>query len=50
MNEQPTQDLRGEMRDDDAALDLMDHPDSEEEIPTLDLSPCLSGEGGRHNG
>src|SRR5215472_8861864 len=46
MNEQPTPDLRGEMRDDDAAIYLMDHPDSDEEIPTLDMSPCLSGEAG----
>jgi len=44
MNEQPTQDLRGEMRDYAEAIALMDHPDSDEEIPTLDLSPALSGE------
>jgi isopenicillin N synthase-like dioxygenase len=44
--EQQTPDLRGEMRDDDEAIYLMDHPDSDEEIPILDMSPCLSGEGG----
>ena len=46
MNQQPTPDLQGKMRDDDAAIHLMDHPDSDEEIPTIDISPCLSGEAG----
>ncbi len=40
--------MRGEIRDDDHSVYLMDHPDSDEEIPTLDISPYLSGEpGGR---
>ncbi len=46
--EPQTPDLRGEMRDDEATIYRMDHPDSDEEIPILDMSPCLSGEvGGR---
>jgi isopenicillin N synthase-like dioxygenase len=36
-------DVRGQIRDDDEAVYLMDHPDSDEEIPTLDISPYLSG-------
>jgi isopenicillin N synthase-like dioxygenase len=48
MKEQPTRDLRGEMRDDEETIYLTDHPDSAEEIPTLDMSPYLSGQpGGR---
>ena len=48
MNEQQTQDLRGEIKDDEQAIYLMDHPDSDEEIPTLDMSPYLAGQpGGR---
>lgn len=48
MNELKLHDVRGELRDDAEALHLMDHPDSTEEIPTLDISPYLSGEpGGR---
>lgn len=39
-------DVRGELRDDEEALYLMDHPDSEEEIPTFDLAPYLKGEPG----
>src|SRR5262245_62565683 len=46
MNEQQTRDLRGQMRDDEESIYLMDHPDSDEEIPTLDLSPYLSGQQG----
>jgi len=43
-----THDVRGEIRDDDHAIYLMDHPDSDEEIPTLDLNAYLSGQqGGR---
>jgi hypothetical protein len=38
-----THDVRGELRDDDEALYLMDHPDSDEEIPTLDIAPYLQG-------
>jgi isopenicillin N synthase-like dioxygenase len=41
-------DVRGDIRDDEEAIRLMDHPDSDEEIPTLDITPYLSGEhGGR---
>ena len=46
MNERQTRDLRGEMRDDEASAHLMDHPDSDEEIPTLDISPYIAGEPG----
>ena len=43
-----TRDPRGEVQDDDAAIALMDHPDSTEEIPTLDIAPYLEGRpGGR---
>jgi isopenicillin N synthase-like dioxygenase len=48
MNDATVADVRGEIRDDPEALYLMDHPDSREEIPTLDMSPYLTGEpGGR---
>jgi isopenicillin N synthase-like dioxygenase len=41
-------DMRGEIKDDPESLYLMDHPDSDEEIPTLDISSYLHGEpGGR---
>jgi isopenicillin N synthase-like dioxygenase len=41
-------DVRGDIRDDEESVYLMDHPDSAEEIPTLDIAPYLSGEpGGR---
>lgn len=46
MTDQQTRDLRGEMKDDEESIYLMDHPDSDEEIPTLDLSPYLSGRAG----
>jgi len=36
-------DVRGEIKDDPETLYLMDHPDSDEEIPTLDISPYLTG-------
>src|SRR5260370_24134746 len=39
-------DVRGDIRDDDEFIYLMDHPDSDEEIPTLDISPYLSGRQG----
>ena len=43
-----THDVRGEIRDDDEAVHLMDHPDSDEEIPTLDIAAYLNGQpGGR---
>jgi len=37
-------DVRGEIKDDPESLCLMDHPDSNEEIPILDMSPYLAGE------
>jgi isopenicillin N synthase-like dioxygenase len=41
-------DVRGEIHDDDESVYLMDHPDSGEQIPTLDIAPYLNGEpGGR---
>jgi isopenicillin N synthase-like dioxygenase len=41
-------DMRGDIPDDEEAVYLMDHPDSDEEIPTLDISPYLDGTpGGR---
>jgi isopenicillin N synthase-like dioxygenase len=43
MNHPQAIDVRGEMQDDAAALYLMDHPDSDEEIPTLDMGPYLQG-------
>jgi isopenicillin N synthase-like dioxygenase len=46
MNEVQTPDVRGTVHDDAASLYLMDHPDSTEEIPTLDISPYLNGEPG----
>jgi isopenicillin N synthase-like dioxygenase len=36
-------DVRGAIRDDEEAVYLMDHPDSDEEIPTLDIAPYLNG-------
>jgi isopenicillin N synthase-like dioxygenase len=39
-------DVRGDIRDDEESVYLMDHPDSDEEIPTLDISPYLSGRPG----
>jgi hypothetical protein len=41
MSEVQTPDVRGTVHDDAASLYLMDHPDSTEEIPTLDISPYL---------
>ena len=46
MNEVQTPDVRGTVHDDAASLYLMDHPDSTEEIPTLDISSYLKGEPG----
>jgi isopenicillin N synthase-like dioxygenase len=41
-------DVRGDLRDDDESIYLMDHPDSDEEIPTLDIAAYLEGRpGGR---
>ena len=48
MDNLTTPDMRGEIKEDPKSLYLMDHPDSDEEIPTLDISPYLSGApGGR---
>ena len=48
MSSATTEDVRGEIKDDPETLFLMDHPDSIEEIPILDMAPYLSGEpGGR---
>jgi isopenicillin N synthase-like dioxygenase len=48
MSELKTRDVRGTISDDAASVYLMDHPDSTEEIPTLDIAPYLSGApGGR---
>ncbi len=50
MNGQQTRDPRDEMRDDEESIYLMDHPDSDEEIPTLDMSHYLSGQPGGRDG
>src|SRR5436190_1314431 len=48
MSEVKTRDVRGTIHDDPESVYLMDHPDSTEKIPTLDISPYLKGEpGGR---
>jgi isopenicillin N synthase-like dioxygenase len=48
MSELKTRDVRGTVEDDPETIRLMDHPDSTEEIPTLDISPYRNGEpGGR---
>jgi len=48
MDDVKTRDVRGDIRDDDEAVYLMDHPDSSEDIPTLDIAPYVSGRpGGR---
>jgi isopenicillin N synthase-like dioxygenase len=39
-------DVRGEIQDDDESVYRMDHPDSNEEIPTLDMTHYLSGQPG----
>ena len=39
-------DVRGDIRDDDQSVYLMDHPDSDEEIPILDISPYLDARPG----
>jgi isopenicillin N synthase-like dioxygenase len=41
-----THDVRGEIRDDEDSIYLMDHPDSDEQIPTLDITSYLRGESG----
>ena len=46
MNEVQTPDVRGSVHDDAESIFLMDHPDSTEEIPTLDIGPYLRGEAG----
>src|SRR5262252_7712453 len=48
MSQVQTRDVRGTIQDDAESLYLMDHPDSTEEIPILDISSYLKGEtGGR---
>jgi isopenicillin N synthase-like dioxygenase len=44
MSEVKIRDVRGAMHNDAESVYLMDHPDSTEEIPTLDISPYLNGE------
>ena len=46
MDSLTTPDMRGEITDDPESLYLMDYPDSDEEIPTLDISPYLGGASG----
>jgi isopenicillin N synthase-like dioxygenase len=46
MDDAKLADVRGEIKDDPETLYLMDHPDSVEEIPTLDMSPYLAGAAG----
>jgi isopenicillin N synthase-like dioxygenase len=46
MDDLKVRDVRGEIRDDDESVYLMDHPDSDEEIPTLNIAPYLSGQPG----
>jgi isopenicillin N synthase-like dioxygenase len=46
MSDVAAPDVRGPIQDDRESLDLMDHPDSTEEIPTLDMAPYLRGESG----
>ena len=46
MTEAPAHDVRGTIHDDAESIFLMDHPDSTEEIPTLDIGPYLRGEAG----
>jgi isopenicillin N synthase-like dioxygenase len=46
MDDLKVHDVRGKIRDDDEAVYLMDHPDSDEQIPTLDVAPYLSGQPG----
>ena len=48
MDDGKFRDPRGELKDDDATIALIDNPDSTEEIPTLDFAPYLEGKpGGR---
>ena len=48
MDTMKVHDVRGEIQDDDESVYRMDHPDSNEEIPTLDMASYLSGQpGGR---
>ena len=46
LHETRPHDVRGDIRDDEESIYLMDYPDSDEEIPTLDISPYLSGRPG----
>lgn len=48
MDDAKVVDVRGELKDDPETLYLMDHPDSVEDIPVLDMAPYLTGvPGGR---
>lgn len=48
MSSTTVEDIRGEIKDDPESLYLMDHPDSDEQIPILDMAPYFNGEpGGR---
>jgi len=46
MEDLKVRDVRGTVHDDDESVYLMDHPDSDEPIPTLDVSPYLNGQPG----
>jgi isopenicillin N synthase-like dioxygenase len=46
MSEVQARDVRGAIHDDAKSVYLMEHPDSTEEIPILDISPYLEGEPG----
>jgi isopenicillin N synthase-like dioxygenase len=46
MQDVKARDPRGEIRDDAEAIALVDHPDSTEEIPILDMRPYLEGRPG----
>jgi hypothetical protein len=46
MDDLKVRDVRGKMRDDEESISLMDHPDSHEEIPTLDMAPYLMAQPG----
>ncbi len=46
MDDVKMRDPRGEMRDDEGTVALIDYPDSLEEIPTLDFAPYLESQAG----
>eukprot|EP01037_Dinobryon_pediforme_P002173 gene2173-2210_t len=48
MDDIKVKDVRGTIHDDPESLFLMDHPDSDEEVPVLDIGPYLTNQpGGR---